>query len=128
MTATSDNSRELLAVAVASGQAIKDAAEACGFSVSRAYHVSASDDFRRRVAEIRQQVLDGAVGRLNKAAVRAVDALVAVLESGEDKDRITAAKTVLSLLGPISELGELRARLDRLEHGNTSATAGRVAG
>ena len=119
MTTASDNKAELLAVAVASGQAIKDAAEACGYSVSRAYHVSASVDFKCRVSEIRQQVLDGAVGRMNAAALRAVDALVAVLDSGEDKDRITAAKTVLSLLGPISELGELRARLDRLEHGNT---------
>ena len=119
MTTISDNKAELLAVAVASGQAIKDAAEDCGFSVSRAYHVSASVDFKCRVSEIRQQVLDGAVGRLNAAATRAVDALIAVLDSGEDKDRITAAKTVLSLLGPISELGELRARLDRLEHGNT---------
>ena len=126
MTTISDNKAELLAVAVASGQAIKDAAEDCGFSVSRAYHVSASVDFKCRVSEIRQTVLDGAVGRLNAAAARAVDALVAVLDSGEDKDRITAAKTVLSLLGPISELGELRARLDRLEHGNTQK--GRAVG
>ena len=126
MTTISDNKAELLAVAVASGQAIKDAAEDCGYSVSRAYHVSASVEFKSRVAEIRQTVLDGAVGRLNAAAARAVDALVAVLDSGEDKDRITAAKTVLSLLGPISELGELRARLDRLEHGNTQK--GRAVG
>lgn len=123
MTATSDNKAELLAVAVASGQAIKEAAPACGLSVSRAYHITSTVEFRSRVAEIRQSVLDEAVGRLNAAAIRAVDALVAVLDSGEDKDRITAAKTVLSLLGPISELGELRARLDRLELGKS-----RVAG
>jgi hypothetical protein len=123
MTATSDNSRELLAVAVASGKAIKDAAVECGLSASRAYHVSSSDEFKGRVAEIRREILDAAVGRLNEAATRAVSALVSILDTGEDKDRIVAAKAILSSLGPISELGELRSRLDRLER----SRAGRVA-
>jgi hypothetical protein len=123
MTATSDNSRELLAVAVASGKAVKDSAVEIGLSVSRAYHISASDEFKRRVAEIRREILDTAVGLLNEAATKAVNALVSILDSGEDKDRIVAAKAILSSLGPISELAEFRARIDRLE----SSRAGRVA-
>jgi len=115
VTATSDNSKELLAVAVASGKAIKDAAVEIGLSVSRAYHITASDEFRYRVADIRREILDAAVGRLNEAATKAVSALVSILDTGEDKDKIVAAKAILSSLGPISELAELRARLDRLE-------------
>lgn len=115
ITATSDNSKELLAVAVASGKAIKDAAVEIGLSASRAYHITASDEFKYRVADIRREILDAAVGRLNEAAIKAVSALVSILDTGEDKDKIVAAKAILSSLGPISELAELRARLDRLE-------------
>ena len=123
MTISSDNKFELLAVAVASGQSIKDAASAMGLSKPRAYHVSSSEAFRSRVSEIRQAALDQAVGRLNEAATKAVAALVAVLDTGAPRDRIVAAKSILSLLPGLSELGEIRARLDRLERGQNARVA-----
>ena len=123
MTISSDNKFELLAVAVASGQSVKDAALAMGLSKPRAYHVSSSEAFRSRVAEIRQAALDQAVGRLNEAATKAVAALVAVLDTGAPRDRIVAAKSILSLLPGLSELGEIRARLDRLERGQNARVA-----
>jgi len=123
VTISSDNKFELLAVAVASGQSVKDAALAMGLSKPRAYHVSSSEAFRSRVAEIRQAALDQAVGRLNEAATKAVAALVAVLDTGAPRDRIVAAKSILSLLPGLSELGEIRARLDRLERGQNARVA-----
>lgn len=123
MTISSDTKFEILAVAVASGQSIKNAAESMKLSKPRAYHVAGTAAFKTRVAEIRQQALDEAVGKLNEAANKAVAALVSVLDTGEDRDRIVAAKAVLSLLPGLSELGEIRARLDRLERGQNSRIA-----
>lgn len=123
MTIVSDTKFEILAVAVASGQSIKSAAESMKMSLPRAYHIAGSQLFKTRVSEIRQAALDEAVGKLNEAANKAVAALVSVLEAGEDRDRIVAAKAVLSLLPGLSELGEIRARLDRLERGNQARVA-----
>lgn len=123
MTTTSDTKFEILAVAVASGQSIKNAAEAMKLSKPRAYHVAGTAAFKARVAEIRQQALDEAVGKLNEASNKAVAALVSVLDTGDDRDRIVAAKAVLSLLPGLSELGEIRTRLDRLERGQSARIA-----
>lgn len=123
MTTSSDTKFEILAVAVASGQSIKNAAESMRLSKPRAYHVAGTAAFKARVSEIRQQALDEAVGKLNEAANKAVAALVSVLDAGEDRDRIVAAKAVLSLLPGLSELGEIRARLDRLERGQNARIA-----
>lgn len=123
MTISSDTKFEILAVAVASGQSIKSAAESMKMSLPRAYHVAGSQLFKTRVSEIRQAALDEAVGKLNEAANKAVAALVSVLDTGEDRDRIVAAKAVLSLLPGLSELGEIRTRLDRLERGNQARVA-----
>ena len=115
MAITHDHSREVLAHAIAGGSMVKDAAEQAGLSASRAYVIAREESFRQRVSEIRQTVLDGAVGKLNEAVSKAVETLVAVLDADGERDRVAAAKAILSALGPISELGELRARLDRLE-------------
>ena len=115
MSVSSDHSRELLALAIAQGMQIKDAASEANLSASRAYVIAREESFRQRVSEIRQTVLDGAVGKLNEAVSKAVETLVAVLDADGERDRVAAAKAILSALGPISELGELRARLDRLE-------------
>ena len=123
MSISSDTKFEILAVAVASGQSIKNAAESMRLSLPRAYHVAQSQLFKTRVSEIRQVALDEAVGKLNEAANKAVAALVSVLDTGDDRDRIVAAKAVLSLLPGLSELGEIRARLDRLERGNQARVA-----
>lgn len=57
-----------------------------------------------------------AVGRLSSAASQAVDTLVQLLSPhNKPSVRLNAAKAILLQLGPLSELGELRARIDRLE-------------
>jgi hypothetical protein len=115
MSVSSDHSRELLAFAIAQGKQIKDAASEADLSASRAYVIAREESFRQRVSEIRQTVLDGAVGKLNDAIGKAVDTLVAVLDADSERDRVAAAKAIIAALAPVSELGELRARLDRLE-------------
>ena len=101
---------------VAAGATIKAAAAMCGCSESHGYTLSRTPEFRRRVADLRTEATSAAVGKLSEAASRAVDVLLELMGADQEaRDRLTAAKSVLSMLGPLSELGELRARLDALE-------------
>ena len=109
---------ERLALAVASGATVRTAAADIGVSERVAYGISPTDEFKKRVAEIRTEVASVAVGRLTSAATQAVDTLIELLSASNDpKDRLAASKLILSNLGPISEHAELRERLERLEQG-----------
>ena len=106
-----------LTIAVAGGETVRSAAEACGCAESTAYRICRTPEFKRRVSEIRTECTDAAVGRLTRLASAAVMVLQDIMC---DKDqpavaRISAAKTLLATLGPLSELHELRGRLDELE-------------
>lgn len=114
---------ELLAARVACGETIAAAAEEIGCSRSHAYTLSSSIEFRRRVGEVRSEALAAAVGRLSDGAAKAVDALIELLDRSSDPaHRIAAAKAILAAVGPVSELAELRARLDTLERHHTTTS------
>ncbi len=110
-----DNCRfaELLAVAVASGFTVRDSAANIGCSERTAYGISGTPEFKLRVAELRTAIVDTAVGKISDATTRAVDTLVTLLD--DDKQALGAAKAILSNVGPLSQLGEIRDRLDKLE-------------
>jgi len=113
-----DNDRfsELLAIRLASGSTIRDACAEIGCSEPTGYRLAKSPEFRQRVSEIRSEITSQAVGKLTQAANHAADALVALLDDQFDPSvRLQAAKAILNALGPLSELGELRARLNRIE-------------
>jgi hypothetical protein len=108
--------QELLAVEVASGSSIKAAADKIGCKVQTAYNISCSTEFRSRVSSIRSEITAQSVGLITSAATQAAATLTSLLsETCEPSIRLNAAKTILSALGPLSEIGELRARLDALE-------------
>ena len=108
---------ELLAVEVAKGSRLRDAAGLAKCAESTAYRLGRDPIFRRRVSELRSAATDAAIGSLTELATDAVAALGAVLRDQEAKpaDRINAAKTALAMLAPLSELHELRSRLDAIE-------------
>jgi hypothetical protein len=107
---------EPLAVAVASGNSIKQAAEIVGCSPQSAYNLSHTELFRFRVSEIRSEITSEAVGIITRGATQAASTLVALLDASNDaRDRLASAKAILGVLGPMSEFAELRSRLDRLE-------------
>jgi HEAT repeat protein len=119
-TETVENGKflELLAVAVACGATVKAAAESCGCSERHAYRISSDPAFRQRVSDLRSEMTSAAVGELSAAASEAVATLRELL-SGENEPsvRMNAAKAILNALGPLSELTELRQRLEQLESG-----------
>ncbi len=115
---------ELLAMSVASGITIAQAADHVGCSTSHAYHISADPSFQKRVSEIRSEAVTSAVGKLSSAVGKAVDTLVALLdESNDSRDRLNAAKAILVTLAPLTELGELRSRIDAIENTKTMRVA-----
>lgn len=110
---------EALAVGVACGKSIKQAAEQAGCSESQAYKVSGSDDFKTRVAEIRTESTNKIVGLLAESASDAVQVLAKLMQDSDQKGavRVAAAKAILANVGPAMDLHELRARIDTLELG-----------
>ena len=106
---------ETLALLVASGSSIKEAIEQAGCSEHRAYQLSASQEFKDRVYAIRSETTKQAVGKLTKAVGKAIDKLVELLDSETESTVLNASKAILANLGPLCELGELRARLDAVE-------------
>lgn len=106
---------QILAAKVAAGSTVRDAAKAVGWSESRAYRITGTSEFKRRVAELRTEAVAAAVGALSEAATEAVQALRAALQAEKPSDQINAAKAILASLATITELGELRARLDDIE-------------
>ncbi len=113
--ATKSKYLETLAASVATGTQIKDAAAVAGCSVSHAYHLSATDEFKTLVSELRTAAINAAVSGLTAAASQAVAVLVALMAETQDPPvRLNAAKAILANVIPISELAELRSRLDAL--------------
>jgi hypothetical protein len=107
---------EPLAIHVAGGSSIKTSAEIVGCSLQTAYNTSATAEFRQRVSAIRSEVASSTVGTLTLAASEAASTLRSLLgESNAPAVRLNACKAVLASLSAISELGELRARIDALE-------------
>jgi hypothetical protein len=107
---------EAMALALASGSSIKAASQSVGVSVRQGYRIASSHKMRSRVGELRSQITNEAVGRLTQGATKAADTLVELLgEANEPSTRLNAAKSILNALQPITQLNELRERLDALE-------------
>ena len=104
---------ELLAISVAAGKSVKAGAAELNCSERHAYRLAATADFRTMVSEIRTAAISAACGELTSAAVLAVRKLVALLD--DPQFGLQAAKAILASVAPLSELGELRSRLDALE-------------
>jgi hypothetical protein len=107
---------ESMALALATGSSIKAASQSVGISVRQGYRIASSDKMRSRIGELRSQITNEAVGLITTAATKAAATLVSLLdEANEPSTRLNASKTILNALAPISELAELRARIDQLE-------------
>ena len=112
---TADNGEKWhpLSVLVASGMTIKDASGELGIPERTAYRHASLPEFRKCVGQLRTAALDASVGAITSASTRAVNKLVELLD--DPQFGLQAAKALLANVSPLSELGELRSRLDALE-------------
>jgi hypothetical protein len=102
---------DLLAVALAAGQEVADAARSARLSERTAYRRLADPDFRRRVAELRGRAVDRALGRLSGTMAQAADRLKALLDSDDERVALAAARAVLEFGHRLREQVELEERV-----------------
>lgn len=107
---------DCLAVALAAGATIKDAAQQSRVSEPTARRRLADPTFRRRVSELRAELVERAVAKLTATMTDAADCLRRLLKARGESIRLGAARSILELACKLRETTELEARLAELEH------------
>jgi hypothetical protein len=109
------NADEALALAVASGQTLRAAAEAAGIGERTATRRWADPDFRRRVAELRADMVSRSLGRMADGMAEAADVLRQLLAAESESVRLGAARSLMELGVKLRESVALEERLAALE-------------
>jgi hypothetical protein len=77
--------------ALAGGMSVRMAGQAAGMSERTAYRRWARPEVRREVAALRAVILQEAAGKLTAGSTRAAEVLLELLESDDEKVRLSAA-------------------------------------
>jgi hypothetical protein len=109
------NADEALALAVASGQTLREAAAAAGVGERTATRRWADPAFRRRVGELRGEMVSKALGRMADGMADAADKLRALLAAAPPTVQLGAARALLELGVKLRESVELEERVADLE-------------
>lgn len=118
--------RHGLALGLARGRTVRQAAREAGFSERQAHRYVKQEDFQRLVSTLRTDIVDQAVGLLVAASARAVRTLSKLLDDKSSAIRLNAAKCILEMSVRYQEHGELIDRLDELER-RLEETSGNLA-
>jgi hypothetical protein len=116
--------RWAVALALATGRTVRDAAAACGAGERTVYTWLKDPAFVGRVAQVRSELFALAVGRLAGLAGGAADALGGLLASASEAVRLQAARAVLEYGPRLRESDALAREIDDLKrqlgdgHGN----------
>ena len=111
-----ESADEALALAIAGGQTLRDAAASAGLSERTARRRWDDDAFRRRVAEMRGEMVNRALGQLADGSTEAAATLRSLLADGTPPAvRLGAARALLELGSKLRESVELANRVDELE-------------
>lgn len=106
---------EAVALRLAQGQTGARIAREVGVSEMTICRYKRKPAFRARVAELRRQAVDQALGTLTMVSGPAAKVLGQLLLSKDERIRLRAAKEALSALPDISEFANLDERLKRIE-------------
>ena len=106
---------EALALALATGQTLRGGAEAAGIAERTATRRWAEPAFRRRVAQLRGDMVQRALGRMADGMAEAADKLRALLGAQSESVQLGAARALLELGAKLRESVELEERLAALE-------------
>jgi hypothetical protein len=109
------NADEALALALAAGQTLRDAAAAVGIGERTATRRWADPAFRRRVAELRGGMVSRALGTLADGMSDAAGTLRKLLDAEAESVRLGAARSILELGTKLRESVELEERMAELE-------------
>jgi hypothetical protein len=106
---------DALALALAGGKTVRDAAQSAGIGERTATRRVADPDFRRRIAELQAEMVGRALGKMAEGMTEAADTLRALLNSEGESVRLGAARSILELANKLREAVELDERLAALE-------------
>jgi hypothetical protein len=109
------NADESLAAALATGQTLRAAAVTAGIAERTAARRWADPDFRRRVAGLRGDLVQAAMGRMADGMSAAADVLRQLLTAQSENVRLGAARSLLELGVKLRETVELEDRFAALE-------------
>lgn len=121
------NADDRLALLLAAGKTVADAAETAGVSQRTAFRRLDDAEFRAGVTTLRGEMIGRAVGRLADASTKAVETLTALLTSDSATVRLGAARSILELGTKLREATEIEERLTALEE-KASAKHSKPAG
>jgi hypothetical protein len=107
--------RERAIAALLAEPSVEAAARSARVGVATLRRWLAQPEFRAAYRAARRELLEGAVGQLQKAAGSAVDALVGTLGAEKDGDKIRAATAILDRAMRGLELLELVERVEEIE-------------
>lgn len=107
---------DLIAVALAAGKSVAEAATAGGVSDRTVYRRLTDPAFKARVAELRAGMVDAAAGRLSEAMAGAALVLRNLMVTGaEEAVRLRAAAKLIELGLRVRDQVEIEARVRALE-------------
>ena len=109
------NADEALALALASGQTLRVAAAAVGIGERTAARRWSDAAFRRRVSELRGDMVSRGLGRMADGMTAAADVLRQLLAAESESVRLGAARSILELGNKLRESVDIEERLAALE-------------
>jgi hypothetical protein len=89
---------EQLLLALAAGASVALAGRQANVSERTVRRRLADPDFRRRISEMRSELVQGAIGRLSMLGRKAADALAILLDDANTQVRLGAARAVLQYM------------------------------
>jgi hypothetical protein len=118
---TAENGRvsarqERVACCLAAGYAVAKAARECSVGETTIWAWLKQPAFRERVAALRRELVDRAVGRLaDLMANDAADALAKLLNAKSDSVRLASVRSVFELFVNVTNAAELKDRIEKIE-------------
>jgi hypothetical protein len=108
--------QEHMAAALASGSTVARACRECRVGINTVYKWKKLPAFNERVAELRRETVDRAIGRLSDMmAGAAADKLLKLLDAKSESLQLDAVKAVYELFINVTNAAELKARIEQLE-------------
>lgn len=104
-----------LAMALASGVSITDAAEQAGVCRKTVQRALARPAFRRLVARYRNELIAAALGKMADSMTRAADAIAGLLDEQDPAIRLRAARALVSLGQRLRDSVDVSDRINEIE-------------
>jgi hypothetical protein len=119
-----ESATEALALALAAGATVQDAAQAAGLSPATAYRRLAAEAFKARVRELRAEMTGRALGRMTDGLVEAADRLLELVRSADERVALGAARSVLEFAPRLRQSEELEREVEGLRRAVEELSSG----